>query len=147
MRGAQARGVADLGCACCAGGMAGGALDLEHLFAGFQFAVGIADLDRADLLDALLRSPSRVAGTGSGFVSGHHKIHQPDDDEHRGHKRKEHRHQQLFGRLDGARVVFLVAVVAHGVLNSRLACRNQPAIIAVAPFQTFYNAPSHSLRL
>ena len=121
--------IAELGRAGHAGGVAGGALGLEHFLAALERPVGIADLHGAHLADALGDGPlevlrghaaQRVAfglGAAGRLVFADHVGHQRDDDEHRNDKREEHRQQQLFRGLDRAGVGFFLRAVAHGVLK------------------------------
>jgi len=121
----------------CAGNagraVAGHALGLEHRFAGRQRAVGIADLDRADLLqaighlavarflgDAVERHVVALGGTGR-LVAGHHIGHEAHDDEDGCEEGEKDRQQQLLGILDRTGVGFfgglVMRVCAHGVLK------------------------------
>ena len=129
MRGPQAAASPTLGAPAAPGVWQAGALGLEHFLAALEGAVGIADLDGADLADALgdaaievLRghAAQRVAfglAAAGGLVVGDDIGDQADDGEHRNDKREKHREQQLLGRLDRAGVGFFLHAVAHGVLE------------------------------
>ncbi|MNL58356.1 hypothetical protein D3C87_1819840 [compost metagenome] len=73
--------------------MTGGALAFVNGFAGGERAVGIADFDHADLLNALCQGLLRVGVAGSGLVGRRDIQDQANDGDDRNHKRRKYRDQ------------------------------------------------------
>jgi hypothetical protein len=95
--------------------MASGALRLVDLSTRFERAIGVADFDNADFLDACGGGLLGINRTGSGLVGRCHIENQANDDENWNDERGQTQQKHLLWGFDRACVgfVLIVAVVAH----------------------------------
>jgi hypothetical protein len=93
-------------------------LGFVDFFTRTQWAVGIANFNGANFLDALSDRLFSISGAWGCFVGRCDVKHQTNDDEHGDDERSKAEQKHLLGRFHRAGVgfVLIVAVIAHEIL-------------------------------